>query len=300
MKKHGILESNRKIENTECIKRSSDRSTDINRKDIQKLLYEKPTQVPPESYKTTKKTVVISKSYNQNSSPKLCEEKKISETRSKQNINRQNEFGLYLKARWERLVNSKMTKEMDCRQKDSTATAMISKETIKENTALISQSLPLDIPQQPAISNLDINDYSTKPINIRLIDKLNEVAGEPDTTETNDDDDDNDENDIVTKWRVRRCVNHHRDMDELSTLEDSRTDSILQKYDSYKSNIRIASSKTRSISRQKHSEGLIFTIPRSVTKRKNLLLYSVMNNSTDTIESETSTILSTSDQSSSI
>jgi len=79
-----------------------------------------------------------------------------------------------------------------------------------------------------------------------------------------------------------RCVNHHRDMDELSTLEDSRTDSILQKYDSYKSNIRIASSKTRSISRQKHSEGLIFTTPRSVTKRENSLLHSVINNSIDT------------------
>jgi hypothetical protein len=46
---------------------------------------------------------VISKSYNQNSSPKLCEEKKILETRSKQNVNRQNEFGLYLKARWEKI-----------------------------------------------------------------------------------------------------------------------------------------------------------------------------------------------------
>ena len=64
--------------------------------------------------------------------------------------------------------NTKMTKEKDCRQKDSTATTMTPIETIKENTALISESLPLDIPLQPFISNLDINDYSTKPINIRL------------------------------------------------------------------------------------------------------------------------------------
>ena len=57
------------------------------------------SQQSTESYKRPKKAVVISKFYNQNSSPKLCEEKKILETIIKQNVNRQNKFGLYLKAR---------------------------------------------------------------------------------------------------------------------------------------------------------------------------------------------------------
>ena len=304
--KHGIFESSRKFGKMECTQQTSDKNTDSNRRKLQQLLmYGKLTEVPSESYKTPKKTVVTLKSSNHDSSRKLCEQQKVSEARSKQHINRQNEFALSIKSRWERNVNTRMTKEMDCRQKDATATTIF-KEAIKDTTTLITQPLPLDNLQQTAISNLETNDYSMKPISICLVDKFNEVVGETDVIETDDEDDNDDENEIVTKWRIRRCTKHQRDMDELSILEDLKTIRILQKHDTYEPKIRIASMKSRSVSRHKDSEGLIFTTPRCVTKSENsnLLLHSVTNKQSDyystvTIDSDVSKLSLTSDQSSS-
>jgi hypothetical protein len=133
------------------------------------------------------------------------------------------------------------------------------------------------------------------------------VIGENDVIETVDEDGNDDKDEIVTKWRIRRCTKHQREMDELSILEDSKTVRILQKHDTYEPKIRIASMKSRSISRQKHPDGLIFTSPRSVTKseNENLLLHSVTNKQSDNystviIDSDASKLSLTSDQLSSI
>ena len=69
----------------------------------------------------------------------------------------------------------------------------------------------MDSLQHTAISDTDANNYSTNPINVRLIDKFDEVVDETIATETDDDDDTR----VTIKWKVRR-VTRHRDNQEYS------------------------------------------------------------------------------------
>jgi hypothetical protein len=181
-------------------------------------------------------------------------------------------------------LHSKSSKTMDCSKLYSPC------------TKLAKQPVYLEVEQQTTISEQESEDMFTKPINIRLIDQFNEVFDETDAAGTNDDE----HNEVVTNLRTIRRTRHREDMNQLRTLEDSRTVSILQKLCIYAPKIRTVYSTPRSILSEAHSESMIFTTPRSVTKYEKFATFTneyADQHPTVMMNSDTSTVLSKADNS---
>jgi hypothetical protein len=222
------------------------------------------------------------KAYSKSLLFKLFDQQKLQITKGAETTRDQNASGLMRESLESKCLNSKSSETIDCLKQYSPCTTLAKKPVY------------LEVEQQTTISEQESEDMFTKPINIRLIDQFNEVFDETDAAGTNDDE----HNEVVTNLRTIRRTRHREDMNQLRTLEDSRTVSILQKLCIYAPKIRAVYSTLRSILSEAHSESMILTTSRSVTKYEKFATFT--NEYTDQhptvmMNSDTSTVFSKAD-----
>jgi hypothetical protein len=236
-------------------------------------------------YKTSKLPTHASatiKAYSKSRLSKSFDQQKLPITKGAQTIRDQNASGLMRESHWSKCLNSKSSETMNCSKLYS------------PYLTLAKQPVYLEVEQQTTISEQESEDMFTKPMNVCLIDQFNEVFDETDAAATDDDE----QNEVMTNLRTIRCTKHREDMNQLRTLEDSRTVSILQKLCIYAPKIRTVYSTPRSILSKAQSGSMIFTTPRSVTKYEKFAKFT--NEYTDQhptvmMNSDTSTVFSKAD-----